>query len=163
MTVIGIDPGLERIGIGIIKKEKNIYNLIYSKLIKTSSKDSYYFRLNKIYNDFSNILSNNQIDQAAIEKIFFAKNVKTAMSVSEVRGILLLACTIHNIPIFEYTPLQIKQSLAGYGNATKDQVKKLIQIILKLDKVPESDDVSDGLALAIVHLNITKTLSKIKI
>jgi len=162
MIVIGIDPGIERTGIGIVKKESNKYDLIFNKLIKTSSKDSYYFRLNKIFNDFSEILSSFKIDQASIEKIFFAKNVKTAMSVSEVRGILLLALTMNNIPIFEYTPLQIKQSLVGYGNATKDQVKKLIQIILKLDKIPESDDIADGIALAIIHLNISKTFSKIR-
>lgn len=161
MTVIGIDPGIEKTGIGIIESYKGNYKLIFEKLIKTNSKLNYYKRLSIIDEEFNEILNNFKIDSAAIEKVFFAKNVKTALIISEVRGILLLSLFKKNISIFEYTPLQVKQSIAGYGNADKTQVQKFIKILLKLENIPKSDDVADGMALAIVHLNSYKVLSKI--
>lgn len=162
MVVIGIDPGIERTGIGIVKKEKNKLLLLYQKLITTPSTLSHEMRLKLIYDNISNILDNYEITNAAIEKIFFAKNVKTAISVSEVRGVLILACTLRSIPIFEYTPLQVKQSLSGYGRADKDQIKKLIKILLKLDKGIVSDDVADSIAIAITHINSEKLKEKLK-
>jgi len=162
MITIGIDPGIERVGIGIISQEKQSYKLIFKKLIKTSSKQSNADRIKNIFDELNTILESHKIDSASVEKLYFAKNVKTAMVVSEVRGVILLALRLKNIPIFEYTPLQVKQALVGYGRATKNQVQEFVKLMLGLDKVPDSDDVADALAIAIIHLNTYKTLSKIK-
>lgn len=162
MTVIGIDPGIEKTGVGIVQLSNNKLNLIHKELIYTSSKEKFEIRLEKIYNKLSRILSNFEIDYASVEKLFFSKNVKTAISVAEVRGIIILALQQFKIPIYEYTPLQIKQGLIGYGRGTKRQVQELIKIILNSDEIEKRDDVADGIALAIVHINTHKTLSKIK-
>lgn len=162
MVAIGIDPGIESTGIGIVELNKNKLNLIHYELISTSSKDKKEFRLRKIYDNLTQILANYKIDFASVEKLFFAKNVKTAITVAEVRGIILLALEQNKIPIYEYTPLQVKQGLVGYGRGTKKQVQELIKIILNIDEVIKQDDIADGIALAIVLLNSYKTLLKIK-
>ena len=162
MTVIGIDPGIEKTGVGIVQLNNNELNLIHKELIYTSSKEKFEIRLENIYNKLSEILSNFKIDYASVEKLFFSKNVKTAINIAEVRGIIILALQQFKIPIHEYTPLQVKQGLIGYGRGTKKQIQELIRIILKSDKIEKRDDVADGIALAIVHLNSYKTLSKIK-
>lgn len=162
MIAIGIDPGIESTGIGIVELNKNKLNLIHYELISTSSKEKKEFRLRKIYDNLTRILANYKIDFASVEKLFFSKNVKTAITVAEVRGIILLALEQNKIPIFEYTPLQVKQGLVGYGRGTKKQVQELIKIILNIDKIIKQDDIADGIALAIVHLNSCKTLIKIK-
>ena len=162
MNILGIDPGLERIGVSIVEKVNQQYVLKYNRLIKTSSKDPFIKRLNAAYTELFDIIKNNRIDGASIEKLFFTKNVKTAMDVSEVRGVLQLALYQNSIPIYEYTPLQVKQGLVGYGRATKQQIQQVLKMMLKLDEVPKSDDVADSMALAIVHINTYQTLSKIK-
>lgn len=162
MIVIGIDPGIEKTGIGIVELKNQNFNLVLHQLIRTSSKDSNGSRIKKIYDDLSAILKNNKIDSASIEKLFFSKNVKTAMIVSEVRGIILLALAQNNIPINEYTPLQLKQGLVGYGRGEKRQVQEVVKLILNIKDMNLQDDVADGIALAILHLNISKTMSKIK-
>jgi crossover junction endodeoxyribonuclease RuvC len=162
MIVIGIDPGIEKTGIGIVELNNTKLNLIHKELIYTSSKEKTEVRLEKIYNRLSEILNNFKIDNASVEKLFFSKNVKTAITVAEVRGIIILALQQKKIPIYEYTPLQIKQGLIGYGRGTKKQIQELIKIILKSDEIEKQDDIADGIALAIVHLNSYKTLSKIK-
>lgn len=162
MVVIGIDPGVEKTGVGIVKNEGKEITLLYHTLIKTSNKLSQDLRLKEIYESLSKILDKFNVDCAVIEKIFFAKNVKTAISVSEVRGVLLLLCALKKIPIYEYTPLQVKQALSGYGRAKKDQIKKLLSILLSTNEKFESDDVTDGIALAITHINSRKLFDKIK-
>ena len=162
MTVIGIDPGIEKTGIGIVQLNDNKLSLIHKELIYTSSKEKFEIRLEKIYNKLFGILSSYELDYASVEKLFFSKNVKTAITVAEVRGIIILALQQFKIPIYEYTPLQIKQGLIGYGRGTKRQVQELIKIILNSDEIEKRDDVADGIALAIVHINTHKTLSKIK-
>ena len=158
----GIDPGIERTGIGIIEYKNSSYKLIFHKLIKTSSKIAHQNRIRIIFDELCLILDKYEIDSASIEKLFFAKNVKTAMTIAEVRGIIFLALEQNNIPIYEYTPLQVKQALTGYGRGTKKQIQELVKIVLKLEEIPKPDDVADGLALAITHMNTIKTLSKIK-
>lgn len=161
MTVIGIDPGIERTGIGIIKKDDKKLELVYHTLIKTSSKTSHFKRLKQIYDGINKILYQYAVDHASIEKLFFAKNVKTAMSVAEARGVISLAVEQSKIPIYEYTPLQVKQALTGYGRGSKAQIQELVKIVLNLDEVPKPDDVADGIALAITHINTFRTMSKI--
>ena len=162
MITIGIDPGIEKVGVGIIEKQNNNkLNLLFYKLIKTSSKLPHEDRLQIIYHELLNIISMYPINFASIEKLYFAKNIKTAMLVSEARGVMMLALKEKNIPIYEYTPLQIKQSLVGYGKASKAQIQEFIKIMLNLKKIPKPDDVADGIALAIIHFNFYKTFSKI--
>ena len=162
MITIGIDPGIERTGVGIVEEEKGKLKLLYSKLIKTESKLPQSVRLLQLYTELTEIISMYKIDHASVEKLFFIKNVKTAMAVSEARGVILLTLQNKNISIFEYTPLQIKQALVGYGRGTKDQVQYLVKIILSLDEKAIQDDVADGIACAITHINSYKLISKIK-
>jgi len=162
MLVLGIDPGIQKTGIGIIKEIKNNQVLIFSKLIKTESSLSHSVRLNLIFNEVSRIISEFKPESAAVERLFFAKNIKTAMQVSEARGVILLALQKKDIPIYEYTPLQIKQALIGYGRGTKNQVLELVKIIIKEPDLIVNDDVADGIACAITHINTYKTLEKIK-
>ena len=162
MVTIGIDPGIERIGIGIVDRENQKYKLLFHKLIKTSSSKPQEERLEIIYHELSEILSHYDIKCASIEKLFFSKNVKTAMKVSEARGVILLALRHKQIPINEYTPLQLKQAIIGYGRASKSQIQDFIKLMLGIKDFTFSDDVMDGIALAIIHLNTYKTLSRIK-
>lgn len=162
MTILGIDPGIEKVGIGIVKKQNQEYKLIHHELIKTSARKPHAERLQLIYERITAVVNKFTIDAASIEKLFFAKNVKTAMVVSEARGVILLALKLLDLPIYEYTPLQVKQGLIGYGRASKNQIRDFIKLMLKLKEVPSTDDVTDGIALAIIHLNTFKTLSKIK-
>ena len=162
MITLGVDPGIERTGIGIVEQKDNKLRLLESRLIKTSSKLSTPERLCLIYDSLIQFISLYPIDNAAVERLFFAKNIKTALIVSEARGVMLFALQQHGIPIYEYTPLQVKQALIGYGRATKKQIQELVKIILKLDEIPRQDDVADGIALAITHINTFKTLQRIK-
>ncbi len=162
MITIGIDPGIEKTGIGIIEKNSNILNLLYYKLIKTSSKESQSDRLNEIHVKLTAILKKFKIDSASVEKLYFSKNIKTALTVSEARGVILLTLRQNNIPVYEYTPLQVKQALIGYGRAGKSQMQNFIRLLLNLKETPKPDDVADGIALAIIHMNYYKTLSKVK-
>ncbi|HOV13379.1 MAG TPA: crossover junction endodeoxyribonuclease RuvC [Spirochaetota bacterium] len=157
MIVIGIDPGIERTGIGIVENIRGKSNLIFSELIKTNSKLSTSERLAIIFQTLNRITDLYKIDSASVEKLFFAKNTKTAMVVSEARGVLLLSLQLKNIPIYEYTPLQVKQALTGYGSGTKEQVHNLVKIILNLKDLSKQDDVSDGIALAITHIHSQKS------
>jgi crossover junction endodeoxyribonuclease RuvC len=161
MLVIGVDPGIERTGVGIVESTNGKLKLIHQKLIKTSSAKPQAERLSEIYDELNSIIKEYAIEFASVEKLFFAKNVKTAMTVSEARGIIILALFKNKIPIYEYTPLQVKQALIGYGRGTKDQIQELVKIILNLQEIPKPDDVADGIALAITHINTYKLLSKI--
>lgn len=162
MITIGVDPGLERTGIGIVKEENGKLTLLNSELIFTSSKLKEIERLEIIFNSMNKILSCFKFDFASVERLFFSKNVKTAMSISQARGVTLLALKLKNIPIYEYTPLEVKKALIGYGKGTKFQMQDIIKTLLNLDNIPESDDVADAIALAITHINIYKFISKIK-
>lgn len=162
MLTIGIDPGLERIGVGIVEHGGSKLRLEFDKLIRTSPKLSTPERLLIISEELSSILSQYKFDYASVEKLFFARNVTNALLVSEARGVILLELQKRGIPIYEYTPLQVKQALIGYGRGTKEQIQSLVKIILKLDKAQEQDDVADAIALAITHINTNKTMQKLK-
>ena len=163
MLVMGVDPGIERTGVSILSyNNDNIRpKLIFSKLIKTKSDLSQSKRLEILYNELCSIINSYNIDYASVEKLFFAKNVKTAMVVSEARGVILLAIEKSGIKIFEYTPLQVKQAIVGYGRSDKKQIETLVKIILKDSNIEAQDDVIDSIAIAITHINSSKLLSKI--
>lgn len=156
MVILGIDPGTARCGWGIIKKHHNKLSLIKSGCILTKSNLPLPDRLLKIYREFSKIIKKYKPEAVACEEIFFFKNLKTAIAVSHARGIILLAIKIKKIPIFEYTPLQIKQALTGFGRADKRQMQKMVKLILRLPHLPKPDDMADALACAICHANFIK-------
>lgn len=151
MKILGIDPGIAIVGIGVLQKQgSRLLPLQYGK-ITTESGISVPERLLKISQDLDIILDALKPDEVAIEKLFFNKNTKTAMTVAEARGAILLTISRRGLPIAEYTPLQVKQSVCGYGGADKNQVQQMVKSMLNLAEVPKPDDTADALAIAICH------------
>lgn len=148
-VILGLDPGLADTGYGLIIKKKNQLALITYGSIKTDSKTPFIERLESIYQQLTKIIKKYQPQQIAIEQLFFCKNVKTALLVGQARGVCLLTAKLFNLPCFEFTPLQVKQSLTGYGQADKKQVGQMVKILLNLKSLPQPDDAADALAIAI--------------
>lgn len=149
MIVLGIDPGTRTIGYGLVKKHGAKIEYIDYGIISTNPKKTRADNLVELGAKLTNLLEKYKPQLAGIEKIFFAKNVKTVIGVSEARGVILLTIKQHNIPIFECTPLEVKQSVTGDGAADKKQVQKMIKIVLALEEEPKPDDAADALAIAI--------------
>lgn len=152
MKILGIDPGSARIGWGLIKKDKKGLEFVGAGLLKIFSKDKNQ-RLLDLEKSFSRLLKKEKPDLAAIEKLYFFKNVKTAMEVAQSAGILTFLIIKHKIPLLEYTPSEIKSGITGYGRADKKSVAKMVAKILNLDKINKCDDVTDALAIAIIAAN----------
>jgi crossover junction endodeoxyribonuclease RuvC len=154
MIVLGIDPGLARMGYGVIEKTGN-KTLHISHGCITTSKDelSAGARLNLLYRGLEDLFVEHHPERAAVEKLFFSKNITSAIGVAEVRGIILLICEQKGIPVTEYTPNQVKQAITGSGRADKKQVQEMIRRLLHLDEVPRPDDAADGLSIALCHIH----------
>lgn len=153
MRILGIDPGYAILGYGIVDFDNNHFKVIDYGAITTDKDQPMPERLKELYSGISSIIDLYRPDMAAVEELFFNKNVKTAILVAQARGAVITAITNKDIELFEYTPLQIKQALVGYGRAEKNQVQQMVKIILNLDKVPKPDDVADALAVAVTHGN----------
>lgn len=154
MRIIGIDPGTGILGFGVIDYTGNsTFKLVDAGVIRTPAKQVDNERLLTIYDELSEIIKQHQPQVMSVEKLFFAQNVTTAMSVSQARGVVLLCGQQNNLSIFEYTPLQIKQAITGYGRAEKKQIQEMVRTILRLNEVPKPDDCADALACAITHAN----------
>ncbi|MDD5822824.1 MAG: crossover junction endodeoxyribonuclease RuvC [Firmicutes bacterium] len=151
MRILGIDPGYAIMGWGIVDYKGNKFTPVAYGAITTEAHTPPEQRLMKIYDELTEILQKYEPEEASIEEIFFNSNTTTAIMVGEARGIALLACVQNDVSIAEYTPLQIKQSLVGYGRAEKKQVQSMVKTILGLDKVPKPDDTADALAAAVCH------------
>lgn len=149
MLILGIDPGTASIGVGLIEYKNNRARLVGYDCLKTDPRRTTAERLLDIFNQLSSFIEKNRPDIIAVEELFFFKNVTTAIKVSQARGVILLAAARQKIEIAEYTPLQIKQALTGYGRAEKQQVQKMIKNLLGLDKIPRPDDAADALATAV--------------
>ena len=150
--IIGIDPGTGILGFGVIDTAPGgKVKLVDGGVIRTEANQPLDERLVEIYRHLSSVISKTRPNVMAVEKLFFAQNVTTAISVSHARGVAILAGKISELQVFEYTPLQIKQSLTGYGRADKKQVQEMVRIILGLKEVPKPDDCADALACAITH------------
>ena len=149
MIILGIDPGTAATGFGLIEKNKSNLKLLKYGCIKTSVKLSTAERLNVIHKELNSLIKKSKPDIVAVEDIFFFKNLKTAIKVSQARGVILLTIAKSKIPIAEYTPLQIKQAVACYGRAEKIQVQKMVKVLLNLKEIPKPDDAADALAVAI--------------
>jgi len=157
MVVIGIDPGTASTGYGIICEQENSnLELVSFGVIRTPPDISDSERLKVLYGQLTQLLNHYRPDCGAIEKLYFQKNVTTAMSVGQARGVLLLAMANYGLEIGEYTPLQIKQAVVGYGKAEKAQVQKMVSMLLHINKIPSPDDAADALAIAICHLSSQK-------
>jgi crossover junction endodeoxyribonuclease RuvC len=157
MIVMGIDPGLARLGYGVIEVTKGEIRPVCYGCIETSKKDLRPpERLVKIYDAVVTLFEKHQPAHITLEKLFFSKNISSAMAVSEVRGVILLAAEKHNIPITEYTPNQIKQGITGSGRADKRQMQEMIKRLLHLDEIPTPDDAADALSIALCHIHIMR-------
>lgn len=161
MVILGIDPGTARTGYAVIADNKGTQKALNFGCIETPAVYGAHLRLRSIFREISEIIKNISLDAVAIEKVFFNKNVKTAGDVHQARGVLLLAAALNNSDVYEYTPLEVKQSILGYGNATKQQVQYMVKAILSLDSLPKPDDVADAMAVAICHLNRSSLLGRI--
>ncbi|MEK7604003.1 MAG: crossover junction endodeoxyribonuclease RuvC [Patescibacteria group bacterium] len=151
MITLGIDPGTTRIGYGIVKQEKNRFSCIEYGILKVDSDKLTGFKDAAL--SLNELIVKHQPDQAGIEKLFFFKNQKTVMAVSEMRGVLLLTLAKHGLPIQEFTPLQVKQNISAYGRADKEQVQKMVRLLLGLKEPIKPDDAADALAIAICCAN----------
>lgn len=152
LRILGIDPGTSLIGWGVIDG----LQAVDFGTCRTVSNIKNYDRVRDVYQFFAKLIKKHDPDVIALEKLFFFKNAKTVMEVSEIRGILLLVAADHGIEVHEFTPLQVKQAISGYGRADKDQVGRMVALILGLKVVPRPDDVADALALAICAANTVR-------
>ena len=152
MRVLAIDPGYGRCGIAVLEKTGHGEALLFSDCIETSSDDDFGERLAAVASAVMRILGEQRVDCMALEKLFFAKNQKTAMRVAEVRGALIQIASERDIPVFEYAPAQVKSATTGSGNATKQQVAGMVRHLVRIDKPIKHDDEFDAIALGITHL-----------
>lgn len=150
MRVMGIDPGLATAGYGIIDHNGDSPSLVEAGVITTLPKEPLPQRLKRIYDGVRELIVEFQPDEVAVEELYFAKNVKTAISVAQARGVILLAA--HELPVISYTPLQVKLQISGFGRATKGQIQGMVMRLLGLKTRPQSDDAADALAIALCHL-----------
>jgi crossover junction endodeoxyribonuclease RuvC len=157
MITLGIDPGTAITGYGIIKEEQDgDLKVLDFGVIRTSPNQTQADRLVHLYNRIKELIFLHQPEMGAVEKLFFEKNVRTALNVGQARGVALLAMAEVNMRIGEYTPMEVKQAVVGYGGADKNQVQQMVKIILGLDAIPHPDDAADALAVAICHINSVK-------
>ncbi len=155
MLVLGVDPGSVVTGYGLVEKKNHQLTCIHSGTISSSSNTPFYVRIYKIFQSMVEIMNHYSPTEMAIEDVFVAKNVKSTLKIGHARGAVLIAAVQCGIKIFEYSPLEIKKSVVGYGRASKEQVRAMAQVILKLKGKPDYDT-SDALAAAICHLNWTR-------
>ena len=151
MRILGIDPGYAIVGYGIVDYAKNRFATVGYGAVTTKAKTPFETRLADIYNDILSIIDKYNPDELAIEKLYFNTNTTTAIDVAQARGVIVLGAHQKGLKISEYTPLQVKQAVTGYGRAEKHQVMEMIKSILSLKSVPKPDDTADALALAICH------------
>ena len=148
---MGVDPGIASVGYGFVELFGNSYKVLDYGAITTKAKIPLPDRLDLIYQEMNDLINQYKPEDIAFEELFFNKNVKTAITVAQARGVEVLAAKKSGANLYEYTPLQVKQALVGYGRATKSQIQDMVKIILNLNKVPKPDDVADALAVAITH------------
>lgn len=151
MIICGIDPGIAIVGYGVLEYKGNKFKVIDYGSVQTTNEYSFPERLKTVYDEISMLLDKYNPDAFAIEELFFNKNVKTAITVGQARGVQILAAVNRGLNVYEYTPLQVKQGVVGYGRANKRQVQEMVKILLGLEKIPKPDDVADALAVAICH------------
>lgn len=163
MLAVGIDPGTAITGYGVVLlKEDHSLEVVEFGVIRTSAESQMPERLGKLHRELGKIVAEHQPESAAVEKLFFQKNVKTAIAVGQARGVALLTLGESQIPVHEYSPPEIKQAVAGYGGAEKGQVQRMVQQLLNLAEPPSPDDAADALAVAICHLHSLRYRERIE-
>lgn len=158
MIILGIDPGYAIVGWGVIEYNANRFSVLDYGAVTTQAGTPFNDRLKMVYDGIDIIMKRWSPKALAIEKLFYNTNAKTVIDVAQARGVINLAAVQNNIPIFEYTPLQVKQSVVGYGRAEKKQVQEMTRVILKLEKIPKPDDTADALAMAICHAHASGSM-----
>jgi len=151
MRILGIDPGTAITGFGVIDYVGGESKLVEAGVIRTPAKQELKLRLLTIYEDLEKLIKQHEPGTMAVENLYFAANVTTAMSVSHARGVVLLLAAKYNLPLSEYTPLQVKQAITSYGRADKKQIQEMVKRLLQLEQLPKPDDAADALAIAICH------------
>ncbi|MCI5591508.1 MAG: crossover junction endodeoxyribonuclease RuvC [Oscillospiraceae bacterium] len=160
MRILGIDPGYAIVGYGVLDYRSNHFGIVDFGAITTPAGMDFGRRLEIIYDEMQVLIEKTKPEAMAIEKLFYNTNAKTVIDVGQARGVLLLAAQKNHLPVYEYTPLQVKQSVVGYGRAEKKQVQEMTRLMLHLDKVPKPDDTADALAMAICHAHTSGSLMK---
>ena len=158
MRILGIDPGYGITGFGLIEAERNQYKLLHCGAITTPAGMDFSARLEIIYEDMTALLKQTKPDSVAIEELFFGQNVTTGIGVAQSRGVILLAIRQAGLSVSQYKPMQVKQSVVGYGNATKHQVMDMTRRILNLSQMPKPDDAADAIAIALCHARSSTSL-----
>ena len=153
MLILGIDPGTAITGYGLVREDDKGLALVDCGVITTPSDHPLPARLQVIYQGLADVIREHRPEAAAVEELFFSRNVRTALSVGQARGVVLLALADAGLPIHEYKPLQVKQAVAGYGGADKQQVQEMVRMLLNLDHVPQPDDAADAVAVAVCHIH----------
>ncbi len=160
MRILGVDPGYATVGTSVLDYDGNSFSLVTCGAVTTPAGILFSKRLEMVFNDIVELIERFKPDGMSIEELFFTNNHKTAIAVAEARGVILLAARSKGVPIYEYTPLQVKMSVTGYGRATKKQVQEMTRIMLKLNTIIKPDDVADAVALAICHGNSSRGAKK---
>lgn len=166
MKILGIDPGMAIVGYSILDFDGKNIELLHSGSIQTKKGEKESARLLEIFEDMNCIVEKYQPDVCAIEKLFFFRNTTTVMPVAHARGVILTVLEKFNVPVFEYTPIQVKQTLTGYGRADKKEVEQMVKIALQTDNLPKLDDTIDSIAIAITYTrsaDVMESLQRIKI
>lgn len=158
MRILGIDPGYGITGFGLIEAERGQFRLLNCGAITTPPNTDFSWRLGVIYNDMVELLRVSNPEAVAIEELFFGQNVTTGIGVAQSRGVILLAIQQAGLPVFQYKPMQVKQSVVGYGNATKHQVQDMTRRLLNLSTMPKPDDAADAIAIALCHARSNTSL-----
>ena len=156
-VVLGIDPGTAITGYGVVgETTRSDFALLACGVFRTAAGEPMHLRLLELFQDMQALLKEFTPDEVAVEKLFFGRNVTTAISVGQARGAMLVAAALAGLPVIEYTPAEVKQAVAGYGNADKQQVQQMVQQLLGLTAPPTPDDAADGVAIAICHLQTAR-------
>lgn len=161
MRILGIDPGTAITGYGVVDKADGNVKFVGAGVIRTAKEEAMPNRLMAIHDGLEELITEFKPEAVAVELLFFAQNVTTAMTVAQARGVVLMTAAEHGLPVFEYTPLQVKQTLTGYGRADKAQMQQMVKMLLKLKQIPKPDDAADGLAIALTHSS-QLSLGKVK-
>ncbi len=151
MRILGIDPGYAIVGYGVLDYDHNKFTVVNYGAITTEAGTPFEQRLVEIYDDMNSLIEMFKPDHMSIERLYFTNNKTTGIDVAQARGVITLAAAKHDVEIFEYTPLQVKQAVVGYGRAEKHQVQEMVKNILRLKECPKPDDTADAVALAICH------------
>ena len=157
MLVLGVDPGTATTGFGLVRFDSGALQAVSFGTLTTPAGLPLPQRLQLLYRDATKLLAAHRPTEAAVEELFFARNARTALAVGHARGVLLLALADAGLTVHEYTPMQVKQAITGYGRASKEQMQAMVRLLLSLEEVPRPDDVGDALALAICHVHFSST------